>query len=213
MIDHARRLLFVHITRTGGTSIEWAFVGRDWANIDLATKHMSASQMRKHYGEKIWNDFAKFTVVRNPWDRVISMWATTWWDFEPDACRQADITAFLHQLKPHPNEAYHSLFYHEILDDELDFVLRYETMQADLSRMLRKCGQPEVVLPCVWKTYRRHYSDYYTREARRMVADMFSRDIERFGYRFEDAGRRTPLVKDGDGGILRGFLPHFFSGA
>jgi len=213
MIDHARRLLFVHITRTGGTSIEWALVGRDWANIDLATKHLSASQMRRHYGERMWNECAKFTVVRNPWDRVISMWATTWWDFDPEACRQADIEGFLRQLRPHPNEAYQSLCYHDILDEPLDFVLRYETMQADLSRMLQQCGHPDVVLPCVWKTCRQHYSRYYTPKARRMVADMFSEDIRRFGYRYEDAAMRVPLARDGSGGIMRGFLPNFYSGA
>lgn len=212
MIDHARRLLFVHITRTGGSSIEWALVGRDWANIDLATKHLSASQMRRHYGERIWNDYVKFTVVRNPWDRMVSMWATTWWDFDPEACRQADIGGFLRQLKPHPNEAYHSLTYHDILDEPLDFVLRYETMQADLSRMLTQCGHPDVALPCVWKTFRQHYSDYYTPEARQRVAEMFREDIERFGYRFEDAGSHAALTLDSRGEIVRGFVPYFYRG-
>jgi hypothetical protein len=153
--------------------------------------------------------FRKFTVVRNPWDGVISMRATTWRDFEPESCGQADIAAFLRQLQPHPNEGYRSLSNHEILDETLDFVLRYEAMQADLLRMLMRGGLPDVVLPCVWKIFRQHYSDYYSPEARQRVADMFSANIKRFGYRFEDARMRIPLAQDSAGGIMRGFLSHF----
>jgi hypothetical protein len=75
MIDHNRKLIFIHIARTGGTSIETALVGKDWWFFDAQTKHISAKQARMFYGEELWKSYTKFSVIRNPWDRIISMWA------------------------------------------------------------------------------------------------------------------------------------------
>lgn len=200
MIDHDRRLLFVHISRTGGSSIENLLVGADWGRIDMPTKHMSASQMRKYYGEEIWANYVKFTVVRNPWDRLISMWATKWWDSDPAVCEQGDMVSFLRQLKPHANEACQSLHYHEILDEELDHVLRFENLQSDLVALLRPHGISDVVLPLASATYRGHYSNYYTSEAAEMAGAMFGKDIERFGYTFEPAGTHGSCAWDSAAG-------------
>jgi hypothetical protein len=186
MIDFNRRLLFIHIARTGGTSIEHVFAGNDWYCIDAPTKHLSASQARAHYGEEIWNSFTKFTVIRNPWDRLVSMWVTGSWHFTLDYHHPCD-TEFLAQLRPHPNEKYQSLHYHEILDDQLDYVLRHESLQADLSRMLSECGLTPVELPHAEATYRAHYSDYFTPETAHAVGAMFRKDIDYYGYRFQPA--------------------------
>jgi hypothetical protein len=197
MIDFNRRLLFIHIARTGGTSIEYAFAGNDWCCIDMPTKHLSPSQARKHYGEDVWNSFVKFTVVRNPWDRLVSMWVTGSWHFALDYYHPCD-REFLAQLRPHPNEKYQSLHYHEILDDQLDYVLRFENLQADLARMLSERGLAPVTLPRVEATCRGHYSDYYSPEAADMVGSMFRQDIDRYGYKFESA----PAAWAGEGGRM-----------
>lgn len=200
MIDFTRRLLFIHIARTGGTSIEYAFTGTDWCYIDLPTKHLSVSQARRHYGERVWNGFTKFAVVRNPWDRLVSMWATRSWHFTLDLAAPCDMKSFLAQLRPHPNEKYQSLQYHEILDEPLDYVLRFENLQSDLTRMLVERGLPPVALPHAEATHRGHYADYYTPETAAIVRAMFREDIARYGYSFEAAtpawsiaGARPPL--------------------
>src|ERR1700722_11866986 len=119
MIDRERGLLFLHIARTGGTSVETALVGKDWWLIDPMTKHLAASQARRIHGEKIWRTFKKFSIVRNPWDRLVSMWATGWWHDvrAPRRGTTADgvqeFKQFLHALKPHPHERYASLHYQE----------------------------------------------------------------------------------------------------
>jgi hypothetical protein len=184
MIDRCRKLLFVHIARTGGTSIETALVGRDWWHIEPATKHLSASQTRARYGERVWRAFTKFTVVRNPWDRVVSMWATGWWHrTEPDECPES-FRDFILGLKPNRVERYASLHYHRIIDERLDFVLRFERLQDDFSAMLRAIGQPDVRLPHVEKRDRKHYRTYYDAETVALVGRLFEADIRRYDYTF-----------------------------
>lgn len=189
VIDHDRKLILLHISRTGGTSIEKACVGRDWWEIDSASKHLSARQARALYGEHIWNTYTVFTIVRNPWDRLVSMWDTGWWHPATAAGGpQVSLREFLLALQPLPNEPYNSLFYHEILDDSVDVVLRFETLREAFQALLRAVGAPPVRLPHVHRRKHRHYSTYYDEETRNLVAERWARDIEMFGYRFESPG-------------------------
>jgi hypothetical protein len=184
MIDHTRQLLFIHIARTGGTSIEGALVGSDWWFIEPTTKHLSASQARNQYGEPTWNSYTKFSVVRNPWDRVVSMWATGWWHADGTGHHTEILRDFIRRLEPHKVEYYRALQYNLILDQELDFVLRFENLQADFSGMLKAINQPDVILPHLEGRNRKHYRAYYDSETAEMVARIYEDDIRRFGYTF-----------------------------
>lgn len=187
VIDHERRLLLIHIARTGGTSIEAALAGNDWWFIDSTTKHMSASQTKQLYGDQIWQDYIKFTVIRNPWDRVISMWSTGWWHEQARSFSTNQLESlkdFILKLKPHPNEKYNSLFYYEIIDEKIDFILRFETLQSDFSEMLKKVGASDIVLPHKEKRDRKNYREYYDLEAQEMVNQLFQKDIELYGYEY-----------------------------
>jgi hypothetical protein len=70
MIIKNKKLLFIHIPRTGGTSIEQSF-GRPRCKegINSLTQHNTLKQ----YSEKEdINSYFTFSFVRNPWDRLIS---------------------------------------------------------------------------------------------------------------------------------------------
>lgn len=75
-IDFNKKICFIHIPKTGGTSIE--------KNLDIMNKNNYwggfKGRSMQHY---LWNDyknilnenynnFFKFTIVRNPYDRIIS---------------------------------------------------------------------------------------------------------------------------------------------
>ena len=62
----------VHIPRVAGTSIEKWICGQDWWDIEKETKHILASQAKELYKD-YWDDYFKFSFVRNPWDRVVSL--------------------------------------------------------------------------------------------------------------------------------------------
>ena len=72
MIDHKNRFIFIHIPRTGGSSIERALGHRDWWSIHPPSKHLTTHIAKKIYA-KYWKDYFKFTFVRNPWDRMVSL--------------------------------------------------------------------------------------------------------------------------------------------
>lgn len=65
--DYELKIAFIHIPRTGGTSISYAFkpfigLGGGW---DLgALRHLTAKRMKQLIGEKGWDRLYKFSVVR-----------------------------------------------------------------------------------------------------------------------------------------------------
>lgn len=71
MISHRHELIFVHIARTGGSTIEHLFDGADWWNVNPNEKHIPAEVGKKLY-YPYWHKYYKFSIVRNPFDRIRS---------------------------------------------------------------------------------------------------------------------------------------------
>jgi len=83
------KVIFVHCPRTSGTSIRRALLRGDDPNAErnLKTlgklrrepkwrnqKHAYASMIRENVHPVIWDRRFKFSVVRNPWDRMVSLY-------------------------------------------------------------------------------------------------------------------------------------------
>jgi len=78
MICHKYKTIFIHIPKTGGTSVEHAF---DFVKIDQQkntaqemprdpknAKHHTASKLKKLYPNEFKN-YYKWSIVRNPWEK------------------------------------------------------------------------------------------------------------------------------------------------
>ncbi len=68
----------------------------------------------------------------------------------------------------------------------VDFVGRFERLEADVAAVFAEIGLGEPELPHKNRSKRRgHYSAFYTPETEEIVRERFNRDIEYFGYEFE----------------------------
>ena len=84
--------------------------------------------------------------------------------------------------------AYNQLDYVSDGDGNLlvDFVGRFENFQNDLLEVSNRLGIELKSVPHDNRSAHIHYSSYYTPETRMIVGERFKRDIEYFGYEFED---------------------------
>ncbi len=64
MITHDHNVIFIHIPKCGGRSICDMFNQR--------FDHFTARYYEKEY-EKFWKEYRKFTIVRNPYSRLVSI--------------------------------------------------------------------------------------------------------------------------------------------
>ena len=141
------------------------------------TKHISAGMARKIYGDEIWNSYTKFSVVRNPWDRIVSMWATRWWHQASDLDDDCSFEDFILNMKPHPHEIYNTLHCNEILDEYINFILRFESLQKDFSNMLKGIGVEDISLPHVEKREHVSYVKFYGDKEKNIVSELYKDDI------------------------------------
>lgn len=180
MIDHTHKLIFIHIPKTAGTSIELSICGYDWFDEEYRNeKHITCEQARKIYTNN-WEEYFKFSVVRNPWDMMVS-----WYKWRKLKCNYRD---YLVNYNLHTQYVSTTKASDYLLDDDnklqVDFVCRFENLQTDFETVCKKIGIKDVKLPHKNKTNNKHYTEYYDDETKQIVAEKYAKDIEYFGYKF-----------------------------
>jgi hypothetical protein len=189
-----KKVLFIHIPKCAGTSIEVFFAGKDWSEISPRTKHLTAREALKRYGRDIWDACFKFSIVRNPWARYLSYFnflrqrdllrrGKSRLQFEPwirRVCRWG--------LRDSGIRVERSMSEYLVgRDGELmvDFVGRVENLGEDFRTIVERVGVPPGPLRREMATqYDRDYRKWYTPELRDVVGERYREDIERFGYDF-----------------------------
>jgi hypothetical protein len=145
--------------------------------------HSKASKLREAVEEDIWENYFKFTFVRNPFEKIVSQYHYNRHHFGfGDSTFKEYVKAWSAGQKistfPQLNLAY--------IDEKLNFIGRFENLQEDFNTVCDKIGIPHIKLPHNNKTQRKHYTEYYDDETREIVAKKYARDIEYFGYKFGD---------------------------
>ena len=88
MICHRRKLIFIHLPKCAGTSVEVAFTGKGWHEGDLrGEQHLTAKETRELYGDDTYSAYFKFAIVRNPWDLLIAYYLWGCWGLRGHADR------------------------------------------------------------------------------------------------------------------------------
>tara|TARA_R110002020_G_scaffold133235_1_gene297290 strand:- start:12002 stop:12538 length:537 start_codon:yes stop_codon:yes gene_type:complete len=176
--------------------MEVAISGRDWWGVEGSTKHLIASTAKKIY-EPYWNDYFKFSFVRNPWDRMVSM--SKFIEFYGVDLDNGNINISKYLKKfpkievDHRSKSKNDKFnpikncvYLNILNVELDFIGRFENINEDFEFVCESIGKPTLSFVNHSKTQseHKHYAEYYDDETRQIVAEKYAKDIEYFGYEF-----------------------------
>lgn len=195
MILSDKQLIFVHIRKTGGLSVEAAFCwGGSWKgkkfNVDFNVKsaeerHFTSTEIRQAY-PKEWEDYVTFAIVRNPFDRLLSMYMYLK-DFKwyPEAMKDANRLQFnewvLQILKIVPPEAL-LIPQCDYLKEDIDHIFRFEEFH-EVEKFLQGYGVVHG-LHRLNGTSHGSYREYYDDASREFVEKIYNKDLVRFEYEF-----------------------------
>jgi hypothetical protein len=224
MINHKHKFIFIAIHKTGTTSA-FSFLlesiedgwGMKRRQIDI-TKHQILEYYKEKYPKK-YDEYFKFTFVRNPWSRAVSLYlrgeSTPAWknqtfkDFVKDmqgAWANTDGPFWANGTKG---------FYKNQIDMarlrgsenlETDFIGKTENLENDLRFICKKIDLD--FDEKIWKERnmmniskkrlkdKKHYSEYYDEETKNIIAEKFAEDIEYFGYKFESRNNGLEVFND-----------------
>lgn len=225
MICNEFSCLFVHIPKTAGQSIEQFFMnqlgltwesGRDHLLLGNNTdpskgteklSHLSAAEYTRcgYIEQAKFNQFFKFSFVRNPWERIVSEYRYR------NYFHHRSFRDFLRNRLPKAgwDDKYrHIMSQYDMLHDKqgkllVDFVGRFETLQADFDRICSRLGIEDSQLPHRnpsdknsrnlrrrvrnWLYFngensKQQYLEFYDEETMDIVREMYHKDIQAFGY-------------------------------
>lgn len=170
--------LFVHVNRTGGTSIEKLFGEPVWDHRTLKEYINLGPAIRSLY---------KFSVVRNPWDKEVSDYfhhkkiKNLEMSFE-EYFKQDEFISTNKRFKFHSNQF-------DWLTDETDcikvhYIIKFEKFEEHLKSLAIILGVKFEEIPKLNFTSHNHYREYYTEKLKSFVHNLYEKDIRYFGYKF-----------------------------
>lgn len=189
------KCIYVHIPKTGGISVNDAL----WGNPGGVHKNME--DYAKIFGRKTLDEYFTFTIVRNPWARLVSAWVfmkaggqhardARW--AEKHLAGIDDFQIFVQEWVNESNIRKGIHFIPQVdflkLDGRIsvDFIGKLENIRQDFETVKQRIGLPYAQLPHKNKSAHKDFRDYYTAETRDLVAAVYREDIEQLGYSFDD---------------------------
>lgn len=215
ILSRGRRYIFVHAPKTGGTALALALEARAMADdimlgdtpkalkrrrrvraVEASGRLWKHSMLTDLYGLVTQDEieaFFVFTLVRNPWDRMVSYyhWLRAQ-SFDHPAVRLAARTEFsAFVADPQTDAAMRAFPYGRYVSDaagveRADLFVRLEHLEEDLAPLEGHLGFSLGVLPRENASNRhRDYRVYYDDETAARVAEACAEDVARFRYRFD----------------------------
>lgn len=211
MICHRQRLIFVHLRRTAGNSIEASLGGivlydrwfrrtLDWDNRLHRGRswykrnrrghriHATAAEIRDRHPRE-FADYFRFSIVRNPWAQMASLYGRLHAD-------DSRFTGFRDWLAAFPL-AEGTVPQPSLYDRDgrclVDFVGRFERLQDDFDMACDLAGIPRRLLPRTNGSSGPPLEAIYDDDSIGAVERLYRHDIDRFGYSFAAAVERPSI--------------------
>lgn len=207
-------IIFVHIPKTGGGSLENILLRNKFKEEDIQeerknihsykrkwTQHSCIKDIIERYSIQNAHHYFKFAFVRNPWDRIVSEYMYVK-NHGGCACRgnirkmpknfeEYIMNNFKCSWREHVSDQY-SFIHNSSGEKMVDFVGRFENYQEDVDKVMSRIGIRNYELPNINQTRNlkqriiKPYWLYYNNNTRKIVEQKYKRDIEAFNYEFEE---------------------------
>lgn len=210
-ISDKYKCLFIHIPKTGGTSIETALeLFGDWKIENKTTlfgliqspelkklnlcsnflQHLTLEQTKNI--KPIPKDYTSFSFVRNPWDKMVSIYSNPDNNLIETALAQGinlkslsfeDFVSQTGKIKHCHLEHQHKFICDENDNLKVKFLGRFESIHQDFKKLQRLLNT-DIKLPHKNQSTHTDYHDYYSAKSIKKIENRYKKDIELFGYTF-----------------------------
>ena len=197
MISNYLKCVFIHIPKCAGSSI----------NIDLKLESIgfSGHSPASCHFDYINHEYFSFTFIRNPYDRLVSAYkyfkklapGHRWYkrnsiiadsasnmDFEEFANHVTDFQKLMVRQDGSFESGIHFQPFSYFLDDEIEYIGRFETIQHDYFSIRSRLNLPIKSLPKTNSTQNRNYKELYTEKTKHIVYNIYKEDIKKYNYEF-----------------------------
>ena len=200
MIIDKHKLIFIHIPKNAGTSIESVFLNNEYRNkypTSRIKRHATIYDIKNKFPEK-YDSYIKFAVVRNPYERMVSWycyvkqivdeynsknilypekmvnWDYTFLNFLNKPKKLTKIATEGVGLKTNYNKLFK--LQNTWVDNSVR-IIKYENLNEIFFKLFK------VNLPIKNKTDRNDYLSYYDRKTLNIVYNEYKKDFKKYNYK------------------------------
>lgn len=197
------KCLFVHIPKTAGISVNVSLFD------DLGCGHTTLSQFQDSMAFEDFISYFKFTIIRNPWDRILSaflflkkgginqmdkIWSDnnlanfdSFENFVLNWVNKENIKSYTHFIPQH-----HYICF-DLDKTYIDFVGLFENLEDDFIYISKKLGIKTNLKKLNVNKKKLNYMDYYNPKTIEIVSDVYREDIDLFGYVFDNSSLHSQI--------------------
>lgn len=203
LVSHSHKFIFIKTKKTGGSTIEKIIFNNFFdpkidictgsrtdrvpkVNINHGSGHLGWRNVKTHVSEDQWNSYYKFTIERNPWDKVVSQY---YWKTKN---KPQDFSDW---LTPSNNNFKTLSDWNRYAKSNpvVDQVINYNNFKSEVLSLFNNVFNLDLTEQIIDNTrtksgYRKkHYTELYQNEDQiKMVSKRFSREIDYFDYKYGD---------------------------
>jgi hypothetical protein len=206
IVSHAKKFIFFAVPKTGTHAVrellsshkgpdDWEqqiLFGKQFLPIPEIAKiqhgHISVQQIVPYLDTSIWQDYFKFAIVRNPFDRFISicfflnrknpLFLETPLQWMKSAIK---VQRFRERVLVKPQ-------YQQLIDAQgniaMDYVGRYEVLQDSIDEICQRLQVETTQLQKRNTSEHKQYREYYDEELKSAVEIFYQEDLTRFNYAY-----------------------------
>jgi len=194
MICKKYKVIFIHIPKTAGTSIEYMFGffekvnnGKIILNKNIGRTHLSIKEIQEQFPE-YYKDFYRFTIVRNPWSKALSMYNMLTHSKHYSISFKEYIKTIILPKSKLKTSLHRSQLSFITINGEIkvDYIMRYEELEKEWVCLCQKIQKPfeTMVNMLKFKNPTESMESGYDQENIDLIAKIYKKDIEYFNYDF-----------------------------
>ncbi len=186
-ISHEHKFLWYRVAKVGTRTI---LNHLKESNVYLDVEHANWI----HYPVNSFDDYFKFALVRNPWDRLVSCWndkiiKNNYFKFDVSEHNRMkkfeNFVSFVSDLNIDKCDR-HLRSQSSLIDlNNIDYLGRMETFDVNANYIFQRLGLPDKKIHRKNATStKKPYQEYYSESLAEKVSQIYQKDIQIFGYQF-----------------------------
>lgn len=218
LVSHIKKFVFIKTAKTAGTSVEsyfekYCFEPGTWekkhernqqvtdygmvggrglnCRYEVIHAHLPAAKIRTLLPKHQWDEYFKFSVIRNPFDRLVSRFFFNMKRDQPGFLSVNDTVKTISDFRHFVTQRLYKIEDHLLIDGELvtDFLIRYEFLERDIEIVCNKLDIEfdRSELPNFKsgiRDIRYSIDDMYDESTRKFVEDNYKHEFELFKYKY-----------------------------
>jgi len=209
MISNNKKFIFVHAPKTGGSSIEKCLnkfleekiiiegkntkvrgkLTNPLENSYNSLKHATCTELIKQYGDR-FDKFYKFSVIRNPWDRLLSLYY--WSTHNKEYDKSLFIKKIFNKVSDVDESKRRTIWtLNKYLCDEddnllVDRVMQFDDLDIEFKEIKTLLNISEdIKLPHINKSRKKPNKNILDNEVTEMIADLYTKEINKFWLNYK----------------------------